>query len=153
MVSSAVVLAYRDAPAAIDWLRAVGFDVLQRQDGPGGEVVHCELRLDDAVVMLASADAEYDVPPLIGQSTGVGVYLVTGDVDGMFSRALGAGGIAVIAPSTPDGEAAAPACSTRAAGSGASGRTGRGRQDRRPAESTASIPSLAISQPADFPVR
>ncbi|TDP98850.1 MULTISPECIES: VOC family protein [Microbacteriaceae] len=98
MISSAVTLSYRDAPAAIAWLEALGFDVLQLQSGQDGSVLHSELRWADTVVMLASNDAAYDVPPLVGASTGVGLYLVTQDVDGMFARAVDAGATVVFPP-------------------------------------------------------
>lgn len=98
MITSATYLSYRDAPAAIAWLEELGFDVLQRQNGPDGTVTHSELRLADTVVLLASDDAPYFPPPLIGASTGVGVYLVTPDVDGMFARAIGSGATSVFPP-------------------------------------------------------
>ncbi|RDV43837.1 bleomycin resistance protein [Leifsonia sp. ku-ls] len=98
MITSAVYLSYRDAPGAIAWLEALGFDVLQRQNGPDGTVVHSELRLADTVVLLASDDAAYAPPALVGASTGVGVYLVTPDVDGMFARAVAAGATVVFPP-------------------------------------------------------
>jgi len=98
MISSAVTLSYRDAPAAIAWLEALGFDVLQLRSGEGGSVVHSELRWADTVVMVSSNDARYEVPPLVGASTGVGLYLVTQDVDGMFARAVGAGATVVLPP-------------------------------------------------------
>jgi uncharacterized glyoxalase superfamily protein PhnB len=72
--------------------------VVARQDGQDGQVVHCELRLGDAVLMAASDDAPYTVPPLSGQSTGAGTYLVTDDVDGMFRRAVASGGTPVVEP-------------------------------------------------------
>jgi hypothetical protein len=49
-------LSYRDAPAAIDWLEAIGFRVVTRQPGDDGAVLHTELSCGDAVVMLATAD-------------------------------------------------------------------------------------------------
>ncbi|MGT2463036.1 VOC family protein [Sinomonas atrocyanea] len=82
----------------MDWLVSLGFSVVARQDGEAGRVVHCELRLGDAVLMAASDDAPYTVPALSGQSTGAGVYLVTDDVDAMFRRAVAAGGTPVIEP-------------------------------------------------------
>jgi uncharacterized glyoxalase superfamily protein PhnB len=91
-------LSYRDAPAAIAWLEALGFAAVARQDGPGGSVAHAELRRGDATVMLASADADYEVPPLRGSSTGIGVYLVVDDVDALHAAAIAAGGRDVIAP-------------------------------------------------------
>ncbi|MEV8213028.1 VOC family protein [Leifsonia sp. NPDC077715] len=97
MISSAVYLSYRDAPAAIAWLEAIGFDVIQRQDAPDGSVGHSELRLADTVVMLATDQVAVE-PPLAGASTGVGTYLVAPDVDGMFARAIEAGATVVFPP-------------------------------------------------------
>jgi hypothetical protein len=37
--------------------------------------VYAEVRRGDAVLMISSADAAYETPPLIGQSVGSGVYL------------------------------------------------------------------------------
>jgi hypothetical protein len=54
-------LSYRDAPAAIDWLEAIGFELVTRQPGDDGAVLHAELSRGDAVVMLASADADSTV--------------------------------------------------------------------------------------------
>ncbi|MFE2009109.1 VOC family protein [Streptomyces sp. NPDC059491] len=91
-------LSYDDAPGAIRWLEAVGFATVTRQDGEGGRVDHAELRLGRAVVMLASSDADYDVPSLKGASTGGGLYLATSDVDDLHDRAVGSGGRSVIRP-------------------------------------------------------
>lgn len=98
MASAVPYLSYQDAPRAIDWLVRLGFSIEARQDSPDGRVVHSEMRLDDGVLMVASDDEPYTVPPLIGQSTGAGVYLVTDDVDELFRRALDAGGTEVIEP-------------------------------------------------------
>jgi len=46
-------LSYRDAPAAVAWLEAIGFELTARQDGDDGAVLHAELRLSDAVIMVA----------------------------------------------------------------------------------------------------
>jgi uncharacterized glyoxalase superfamily protein PhnB len=97
MITSAVYLSYRDAPAAIAWLEAIGFDVIQRQDATDGAVAHSELRLADTVVMLAT-DAAAVEPALAGLSTGVGTYLVTPDPDGLFARAVAAGATVVYPP-------------------------------------------------------
>ena len=98
MITSAVYLSYLDAPAAIAWLESIGFDVVQRQDGSDGRVIHSELRSGDTVVMLASDDIAYAPPPLLGFSTGVGTYLVTPDVDAVFARAVEAGATVVFPP-------------------------------------------------------
>ncbi|MFE0455228.1 VOC family protein [Streptomyces sp. NPDC058914] len=91
-------LSYADAPAAIAWLEALGFVTTSRVDGEGGRVVHAELGLGQAAVMVASSDAAYDVPPLRGTSTGTGVYLASPDVDVLYDRAVRAGGRPVFPP-------------------------------------------------------
>jgi uncharacterized glyoxalase superfamily protein PhnB len=91
-------LSYPDAPAALDWLTALGFETVRRQDGDDGTVLHSEVRLGDVVLMVASDDADYRVPPLVGRSTGRGLYLLADDVDGLHERAVGAGGRSVIPP-------------------------------------------------------
>ncbi|MGY1805183.1 VOC family protein [Blastococcus sp. SYSU D00922] len=97
----AAYLSYRDAPAALAWLQTLGFEVVRRADAPDGTVAHAEVRCDDVVLMVASYDAQYRRPPLVGSSTGGGLYLVLDDaaaVDDRFARATAAGGRAVIAP-------------------------------------------------------
>ena len=98
MSRSAVYLSYRDAAAAIRWLEALGFGVLVQQRDDAGRVVHAELVRDDLVVMLGDDDSGFGIPALSGASTGVGVYLVIDDVDGLFATALATGGSAVLAP-------------------------------------------------------
>jgi uncharacterized glyoxalase superfamily protein PhnB len=94
-------LSFRDAPAGLQWLEEVGFDVVSRQEGPDGRILHAEVRLGDVVLMVASADADYEVPRLMDRSTGGGLYLWLPhpvDVDRWHERALRAGAHEVIAP-------------------------------------------------------
>ncbi|MBW0252874.1 VOC family protein [Cellulomonas sp. PS-H5] len=94
-------VSYPDGPAALDWLAAVGFVEVRRQDDATGAVVHAELRLGDAVVMVASDDAAYQRPPLVGRSTGSGVYLLVEEpaaVDAFTERARAAGARVVVEP-------------------------------------------------------
>jgi uncharacterized glyoxalase superfamily protein PhnB len=98
MTSLFAYLSYRDAPAAIAWLEALGFETTARQTGDHGAVLHAELRLGDAVVMLATADADYAVPPLVGRSTGDGLYLRVDDVGAIYAAAIEAGATSVFEP-------------------------------------------------------
>lgn len=94
-------LSYRDAQAGLQWLQQVGFQIVSKQEGPDGTIVHAEVRLGDVVLMLASADADYDTPRLFGRSTGGGLYLClpeAGDVDAWHRLAVGAGAQELIAP-------------------------------------------------------
>jgi uncharacterized glyoxalase superfamily protein PhnB len=97
----AAYISYPDAPAALAWLRSLGFEVVRRADGPDGAVAHAEVRLGDVVLMVASDDTAYERPPLVGRSTGRGLYLVLDDaaaVDDRYARGIAAGGRPVIPP-------------------------------------------------------
>ena len=91
-------LSYRDLDAAIAWLEALGFETTTRQRDDGGATVHAELRLGDAVVMVAPAEEPYETPKLIGRSTGLGLYLLVDDVATLHGAALRAGVSTVFAP-------------------------------------------------------
>ncbi len=94
-------LSYRDAPRALTWMAQIGFEIVARQDDEHGGVAHAEVRYGDAVLMLASADTDYDAPALKGQSVGGGLYLclpTASDVDGWHDRAVEAGAQTVFPP-------------------------------------------------------
>ncbi|CAM5419093.1 Putative glyoxalase superfamily protein PhnB OS=Leifsonia shinshuensis OX=150026 GN=HNR13_000615 PE=4 SV=1 [Leifsonia shinshuensis] len=95
-------LSYRDAPRALDWLTAIGFEVVVRLDGPEGRVEHAEVRAGDATIMVSTSDRAYEPRALLGSSTGGGLYLLVRDVDAVFARAVDAGGAAVIRPEDTD---------------------------------------------------
>jgi hypothetical protein len=44
MTSLFAYLSYRDAPAVIDWLETIGFEVLTRQPGDDGSVASLSCR-------------------------------------------------------------------------------------------------------------
>ena len=66
-------LSYRDAPAALDWLAALGFSEMRRQQGQDGQVTHDEVRWGDTAGMVSGDDADYQRPSAIGRSTELGV--------------------------------------------------------------------------------
>lgn len=90
---------FGDAPAAIDWLcRAFGFERRMVVDGEGGTVRHAELVLGDAMIMLGSvrdpAEGGYAaVAPPAGSAS---MYVVLGDPDAAYARAVEAGAEIVI---------------------------------------------------------
>ena len=94
-------LSYEDAAAAIRWLGdAFGFEKAQAYDGPDGKVMHAELTLPGATVMLgtgpspgAGADAVTEQSP-----RGHGIYVVVDDLDAHHQRALAAGATIVYPP-------------------------------------------------------
>jgi len=82
-------LRYRDAHAAMDWLEAVlGFERRAVHPGEGGTVMHAELVLDGAMVMLGSERAG-DV--LAQPPGGSSIYIVVDDPDERHARAVAAG--------------------------------------------------------------
>lgn len=94
------MLAYEDAPAAIDFLsRAFGFKERWRMDGDDGTVGHAELELDDNIVMLASVwrDGGLATPNELG---GVHCQLrcTVPDVDAHWQQAHAAGAIVLDEP-------------------------------------------------------
>jgi uncharacterized glyoxalase superfamily protein PhnB len=95
-------LSYRDVEAAIDWLKALGFETTTKQSSDDGETGHAELRSGDAGVMLAPADEEYEMPPLRGRSTGRGLYLLVDDVPKAHRAAVDAGGRSVFEPESTE---------------------------------------------------
>jgi uncharacterized glyoxalase superfamily protein PhnB len=91
-------LSYRNVDGGITWLEALGFETTMRQRRDGGATIHAELRLGEALVMVAPADEPYETPRLIGRSTGHGLYLLVDDVPALHGAALQAGGSSVFAP-------------------------------------------------------
>ncbi len=86
-------LAIRGAAAAIEfYAKAFGAEELFRMPGPGGIVMHAEVRLGDSIVMLGEESPEMGAtaPPTIGGSA-VGLLLYVGDVDAACNRATSAG--------------------------------------------------------------
>jgi PhnB protein len=85
---------------AIDfYTKAFGAEELYRMEGPGGTVMHAELRIGDSVVMLGeeSTDAGAISPQTLGGSP-AGLHIYVADCDQAYARALKAGATAFQAP-------------------------------------------------------
>lgn len=98
------MLAYQDAPAAIDFLcRAFGFRERWRMDGADGTVGHAEVELDGQVVMLASVwrDGGLATPNELGAAH-CQLRCVVDDVDGHWRRARDAGAVVIGEPADQD---------------------------------------------------
>ena len=79
--------AYTDAAAAIDYLeRCFGLKIGARYDGDDRSVMHAEMTLGDASIMLGSDKGGSGNP-----RGGHGVYVLVDDVDAHFERARAAG--------------------------------------------------------------
>lgn len=91
-------LRYRDAPAAIEWLRdTLGFEVQFVVPEADGSIAHAQLRFGNSMVMLGSViDSEYGrllkQPAEIGGFVTQSSYLVVNDADLVYGRVLEAGG-------------------------------------------------------------
>ena len=89
-------LVVRDGGAAIDFYgRAFGAqEIGERFTGPGGEVIHAEIRIGDAVVMITEEGGSSDAPAMSPETLGgVSAILATywPDVDAAWERAVDAG--------------------------------------------------------------
>ncbi len=87
------------APAIEFYKKAFGAEELYRMPGPGGSVMHAELRIGDSVVMMGEEAPEMGAPSpsTLGGSTS-GLLIYVSDCDQAFERALKAGATTVQAP-------------------------------------------------------
>jgi uncharacterized glyoxalase superfamily protein PhnB len=96
-------LIYEDGGSALDWLtRAFGFDERMRMADPeSGRIMHSEIELDGAVVMLAStSQGDFKSPADLGAPPTSFVYVYVDDVDAHFAHAKEAGAEILSEPET-----------------------------------------------------
>ena len=94
------MLAYRDAPAALEFLTtAFGFEETMRMEGENGTIAHAELEMGGQRLMLASAWRDAGMAPPI-ELAGIASQLMVQveDVDAHFRRALEAGATVIDQP-------------------------------------------------------
>lgn len=83
----------RDGAAAIEfWKNAFGATELFRMPGPGGKVMHAEVKIGDSIIMLADEHPEWGnkSPQTLGGVSG-GYALYVPDSDAMFAQAVAVG--------------------------------------------------------------
>ncbi len=86
-------LFYNDLAAALQWLeKAFGFQPRMSMPGPNGEIVHAEMALEDAVIMMGPASDERGARspqdlPAVTQS----LYVYVDDIAAHFAQAKGVG--------------------------------------------------------------
>ncbi len=88
------VLFYRDAPAALAWLHnAFGFEELFRVPDDKGGIVHAEMQLDGAIIMVSSVVPEpgYVSPLDIDGRGTVHINVSLREPDAHHARAVAAG--------------------------------------------------------------
>jgi PhnB protein len=82
----------RDAASAIDFYKKVlGATEVMRMAGPGGQVMHAELKIGDSRVMLNDEFPGMAAAPVPSAVASSSVFLYTEDVDSVFERAVQAG--------------------------------------------------------------
>ncbi len=88
-------LVVADGAAAIDFYReAFGAEELgERATGPGGELIHAELRIGDSIVMVTeeTGDAPARAPQSLGGSVSAIMATYWPEVDAAWKRAIAAG--------------------------------------------------------------
>ncbi|HKQ98742.1 MAG TPA: VOC family protein [Candidatus Polarisedimenticolia bacterium] len=86
------------APRAMEFYKkAFGAEELKRIPGPGGKLMHAEMKIGDSVLMLCDEFPKYGaVGPK--SSSPVVIHLFVNDVDKVFSQAVAAGATAVMPP-------------------------------------------------------
>jgi PhnB protein len=80
------------AEALAFYERVFGAVEAARMSGPGGKIMHAEIRIGDSMIMLADAFPEYGSRgPRALQGTPVTIHLYVEDADAVWERALAAG--------------------------------------------------------------
>lgn len=87
------------AEAIAFYKAAFGASELVRMPGPGGSVMHAELRVGSSMLMLSDENPDRGAlsPETVGGSP-VSIFIYTEDVDAQYARALEAGARGVAAP-------------------------------------------------------
>jgi PhnB protein len=80
------------ADALAFYERAFGAKELYRMDGPGGSIMHAEMRLGDSAFMLTDESEEWgNLSPASIGGTGSSLMIYVDDADEIFNRAVEAG--------------------------------------------------------------
>jgi PhnB protein len=86
-------LVVKGAAEALDfWVKAFGAVETVRMPGPGGSVMHAEMKIGDSVIMLSDEFPDWgQLGPASRGGTTVSIFLYVPDVDASFKRAVDAG--------------------------------------------------------------
>jgi len=81
------------AAAYIDFLKnAFGAEEITRSPGPGGKLMHAQMRIGDSMLMFADDfTAEFGLPPLAEGRLPFVIHLYVPDADAAWNRAVAAG--------------------------------------------------------------
>jgi PhnB protein len=82
----------KDAARAIDFYKSVfGATEIMRMSGPGGVIMHAELRIGDSVIFVNDEIPGMAAAPSGSSLNPVYLFLYTEDVDSVYNRAVAAG--------------------------------------------------------------
>ena len=87
-------LFYDDVGAATDWLvHAFGFKIRLKMTDPNGLVVHSDLEVGDAMVMLGLTEenAAWECPRTLGGKISQRLYIYVDDVDAHYAHVVASG--------------------------------------------------------------
>jgi uncharacterized glyoxalase superfamily protein PhnB len=85
-------LVIKDAAMAIDWYKkAFGAEEVRVTAGPGGKIMHAEIRIGDSIVMLADEFPGMNQSPQTLNGSPVSLHIYSDNVDAAFKRAVDAG--------------------------------------------------------------
>jgi len=91
-------LVLRNAATGLEFYkRAFGAEEVECVTGPGGKIMHAEIRIGDSMLMLSDEfpDMGCHSPQALG-GTPVSLYLYVRDVDALFKQAVAAGASALL---------------------------------------------------------
>src|SRR5580765_7162003 len=93
-------LTIKDAAKAIDFYKkAFAAEEIMRMPGPGGKIMHAELKIGSSRIMLADEMPEMGcMAPSPSGGSPVGFYVYVENVDAAFKRAVDAGAMAKMPP-------------------------------------------------------
>jgi PhnB protein len=90
------VVTFDDGAPAVEWYKkALGAEQISRHDGPDGKIMHAELKIGNARLMLHDAMMGGKGPLALGATT-VSFWIYVDDCDTLFARAVAAGGTAMM---------------------------------------------------------
>ena len=82
----------KNAAAALDFYKqAFGASEINRMPGPGGMIMHAELRIGDSVIFVSDEFPGTSAAPAPGVTPSFYLFLYIPDVDTVFNRAVAAG--------------------------------------------------------------
>ncbi len=81
-----------EAAKAIEFYKQVfGAEVLMRNDGPDGTVMHCDLKIGDSVLQLGDANPQWGLAVPNAEQITASLALYVEDCDAVFAKAVEAG--------------------------------------------------------------